>query len=62
MECTWSQDGVGEQAWDTSCHNRFLLNDATPRENHMMFCCYCGKALVEDVAVDQEAPHGKEAE
>lgn len=54
MTCTWSQDGAGEVAWDTSCHGRFLLNEGTPHENSMVFCCYCGKSLIEDLAVEED--------
>jgi len=54
MSCAWVQDGVGEQAWDTSCHHRFLLNEDTPSENHMQYCCYCGKPVTEVEATDEE--------
>lgn len=54
--CRWTQDGVGEQAWDTRCGKRFLLNEGTPRENHMRYCCYCGEPIVEVVDTDEEAP------
>jgi len=47
-------DGVGEDHWDTSCHHRFTLNDGTPSENRMKFCCYCGKPLNEHIAVAEE--------
>lgn len=53
MNCHWRQDGVGEMAWDTDCHNRFLLNEGTPTDNHMAFCCYCGKSLVAVEDVDE---------
>ncbi len=48
--CRWVQDGVGEDHWDTDCKNRFSLNDGSPKDNRMMFCCYCGKPLVEEEA------------
>jgi hypothetical protein len=41
---TWSEEG----AWATSCGNLFVLNDGTPKENGMNYCCYCGKKLKED--------------
>jgi len=51
--CNWRQDGEGEQGWDTSCCNRFMLNDGTPRENKMEYCCYCGKILTESPYKDE---------
>ena len=47
--CGWT-DNSGEGDWDTGCGNCFTLNDGTPEENGMHFCCYCGKPL------ESEAP------
>lgn len=41
--CTWERDDEGN--WDTGCGERFCLNDGTPSENSMRFCCYCGGKL-----------------
>ena len=54
ITCTWSQDGDGEDAWDTSCHHRFNLNEGSPSENKMKFCCFCGGVLEEDLVEDLE--------
>lgn len=46
--CRWSRATAGDIAsdwWTTSCGNSFVLNDGTPSENNMRFCCYCGGAL-----------------
>ncbi|MHB1098120.1 MAG: hypothetical protein ACYCZR_01070 [Burkholderiales bacterium] len=53
-KCRWVQDGVGESHWDTDCRHRFTINEGTPSENHMAFCCYCGKPLVEIVDLEKE--------
>ena len=45
--CRWVQDGEGEDLWITSCRGYFRLDDDTPSENKMLFCCYCGKLLEE---------------
>lgn len=45
-ECNWAQEDDNE-AWDTDCGNRFILNDGAPSDNDMKFCCYCGKPLTE---------------
>jgi len=46
-ECEWSE--VGEM-WETTCGHAFVLNDGTPSENEMRFCCYCGGELAAPVA------------
>ena len=43
QSCAWREDEDG--AWDTSCGQRFELNEGTPAENDMRFCPYCGKPL-----------------
>jgi hypothetical protein len=43
--CTWTEDDDG--VWDTACGQRFETVDGTPHENDMLFCCYCGRPLVE---------------
>lgn len=42
-ECRWLQDDDG--VWDTACGNKYEITEGTPRDNHMKFCCFCGKAL-----------------
>jgi len=46
-KCNWTQDGYGEDAWDTGCGNRFMLEEGTPSDNHMEFCCFCGHPIDE---------------
>ena len=41
--CKWVQNSDGW--WQTDCKNGFVVNDGTPEENGMKFCCYCGKPL-----------------
>lgn len=33
--------------WCTSCGNEFHIEADTPSDNHMKYCCYCGKEIVE---------------
>ena len=54
-KCEWSQDDEDSGKWDTSCRNSFWIDNGIPSENHMKFCCYCGKPLV-------ERPYQEEAE
>lgn len=44
--CQWAQDGEGN--WDTECGELFVMNECTPSENDMRFCCYCG-CLIDEV-------------
>jgi len=45
--CAWQEDADGN--WETGCGNLFILNDGTPAENGMGYCCYCGKPLKQNV-------------
>ena len=44
-ECAWECDSEGN--WETGCGGTFILNEGTPGDNRMAFCCYCGKPLME---------------
>lgn len=44
-QCTWKQD-VDDGSWDTDCGNKFCIENGTPSDNGMLFCCYCGAKLV----------------
>jgi hypothetical protein len=44
--CTWKQDVNGD--YDTDCGDMFTFIDSGPKENHMKFCCYCGKPIKEE--------------
>lgn len=50
-KCKWEQDFEGN--WQTSCDNMFVLNDGTPEENEMKYCCYCGKKLEQVYFVEE---------
>lgn len=47
--CNWQRwDAVcGEDVneWHTACGNDFTINEGTPKDNEMKFCCYCGKPI-----------------
>ncbi len=44
--CAWIQEGECD-LWGTECGNAFTLNEGSPSDNGMKFCCYCGAELVE---------------
>ena len=49
MRCTWVQDGDPDSdTWATDCGNMFILNEGSPKENDLKFCCYCGKPIDEE--------------
>jgi hypothetical protein len=53
MNCEWSQDDLDGDWFVTDCGNDFILNDGTPEENKMKFCCYCGKPLKQILYVEE---------
>jgi hypothetical protein len=44
--CEWTQEDYDNTTWET-CSDPFCLNEGTPSENGMKFCCFCGKPLKE---------------
>jgi hypothetical protein len=49
-KCKWAYD-QDDDKWDTSCGHAFVLTEGTPAENHMVYCCYCGKKISEEKEV-----------
>lgn len=54
--CIWSNSEDSDEndcdtQWETSCGNDFILNDGTPENNGMKYCCYCGKPIEQLVRV-----------
>ena len=51
--CTWHQDGDSDSGvYATSCGHYFNLEDGTPEDNRMQWCCYCGKKLVQELITE----------
>jgi hypothetical protein len=51
--CTWHQDGDSDSGvYATSCRHYFNLEDGTPEDNKMQWCCYCGKKLVQELITE----------
>ena len=51
--CTWHQDGDSDSGvYATSCRRYFNLEDGTPEDNKMQWCCYCGKKLVQELITE----------
>ena len=42
--CVWRRDEDGN--WNTGCGGMFVIEEGTPADNDMRYCCYCGKTLV----------------
>ena len=52
LSCLWTieRDIVdGDEAWSTECNRTFDINNGTPSENGMHFCCFCGGIVREKV-------------
>jgi len=47
--CKWEQDGEWN-LWDTDCGETFCLEAETPKENKMVYCCFCGRKIKEVLA------------
>ena len=45
-QCHWTQDEDG--IWQTPCKNYFVFTEEGPKENHFVFCPYCGGALIHE--------------
>jgi len=45
--CRWVQEDEWSDLWETGCKHYFVINEGTPRDNSMGYCCYCGKPLEE---------------
>ena len=45
--CIWAQedDWDNSSVYTTGCGHSFSINEDTPYNNGMEFCCYCGKIL-----------------
>ena len=39
--CQWTED----EAWATSCGGFLQIENGTPADNQMVFCCYCGRPI-----------------
>ena len=53
--CTWQQDGDSDSGvYGTSCRRYFNLEDGTPEDNKMKWCCYCGKKLAQALITEDE--------
>ena len=46
--CTWKMVDSDYNIWETDCGVSFVLEDGTPKENHLRYCCYCGRKLIEE--------------
>jgi hypothetical protein len=53
--CTWSQEDECSGSWNTSCGHMFRLDEGSPEDNGMKFCCYCGETLTSERWVDEDA-------
>ncbi len=43
--CGWMPEDEDSDSFQTDCGEMFILNEGTPTDNGMKFCCYCGKQI-----------------
>lgn len=49
-KCWWTQESNPEvfpNLWRSGCGNSLNLDAEKPCDNHMKYCCYCGKEIAE---------------
>ena len=47
-KCMWVMvEDPDIDLWHTSCGEEFHIEADTPSDNHMKYCCYCGKEITE---------------
>jgi hypothetical protein len=51
--CIWSRWEVDSDVFSTSCENDFRLDEGTPLENGMKFCCFCGRPVEEYLEISE---------
>ena len=48
--CEWHRIELGSDCFETACGHSFVFAEhSSPSESEFTHCCYCGKALVEEV-------------
>lgn len=52
--CLWSRADDDTDVWETSCGHAFTIIEGTPSDNHMEFCCYCGRRVDEEIGGSDE--------
>lgn len=52
--CGWSCSSIGEEGWETSCGNMFIIEAGTPKDNDFIYCPYCGRKIHEVVIPESE--------
>jgi len=58
-KCWWTQESDPEvfpNLWRAGCGNSFYLDAEKPSDNHMKYCCYCGKEIAEGVGKCEPSP------
>lgn len=54
-KCTWFQEDEGSDIWVSDCGGLFTLNEGSPADNDLKYCCWCGKSIVsEPYVVEKE--------
>lgn len=51
-ECGWSCELA--DYYETDCGKTFVVENGTPSENDMIYCCFCGKRINEKEQATEE--------
>lgn len=52
--CVWMQEVDSYGCYHSACGGSFMFNDGGLKENHIDYCCYCGKEIEEVNPNDEE--------
>lgn len=52
--CEWREDDPNTDLWETECGKAYGINEGSPTENRMNFCCFCGKKIAESRKSEDE--------
>ena len=51
--CKWTYDEYHDY-WDTECEEGFFIEGGSLKDSHIVFCCFCGKRIIEILMEDHE--------
>ena len=53
-QCSWHQEDVDDDMWQTQCGHYFVFNEGGPVDNEFEHCPFCGKHIDEHTADEHE--------
>ena len=60
--CSWIQVDAESDNWETTCGHVFVINEGTPEENSMVYCCYCSNVIDQVVWEEDDEEEDEDGE